>query len=64
MEDNDNNDWNIWARDTINKYIQNQYLCCWLAKVECGITIFFYKLYSIATHKQQIIVSKNPTKTF
>ena len=25
MEDNDNNDWNIWARDTINKYIQNQY---------------------------------------
>ena len=22
MEDNNNNDWNIWARDTINKYIQ------------------------------------------
>ena len=25
MEDNNDNDWNIWARDTINKYIQNQY---------------------------------------
>jgi len=25
MEDNNNNDWNIWARDTINKYFQNQY---------------------------------------
>ena len=25
MEDNNNNDWNIWARDTINKYIRNQY---------------------------------------
>ena len=25
MEDNNNNDWNIWARDTINKYIQSQY---------------------------------------
>ena len=26
MEDNNNNnDWNIWARDTINKYFKNQY---------------------------------------
>jgi len=25
MEDKNNNDWNIWARDTINKYIRNQY---------------------------------------
>ena len=23
--ENNNNDWNIWARDTINKYIQSQY---------------------------------------
>ena len=62
MEDNNNNDWNIWARDTINKYIRNQYKAQ-SSKKRWGIffklsllLLLFYFLYTIS----QFVNIKSP----
>ena len=62
MEDNNNNDWNIWARDTINKYIQNQYKAQ-NSKKRWGIffklsllLLLFYFVYTIS----QFVNIKSP----
>ena len=62
MEDNNNNDWNIWARDTINKYIQSQYKAQ-NSKKRWGIffklsllLLFLYFVYTIS----QFVNIKSP----
>ena len=62
MEDNNNNDWNIWARDTINKYIRNQYKAQ-NSKKRWGIffklsllLLLFYFVYTIS----QFVNIKSP----
>ena len=62
MEDNNNNDWNIWARDTINKYIRNQYKAQ-SSKKRWGIffklsllLLLFYFVYTIS----QFVNIKSP----
>ena len=62
MEDNNDNDWNIWARDTINKYIQNQYKAQ-NSKKRWGIffklsllLLLFYFVYTIS----QFVNIKSP----
>ena len=62
MQDNNNNDWNIWARDTINKYIRNQYKAQ-NSKKRWGIffklslfLLLFYFVYTIS----QFVNIKSP----
>jgi len=62
MENNNNNDWNIWARDTINKYIRNQYKAQ-SSKKRWGIffklsllLLLFYFVYTIS----QFVNIKSP----
>ena len=62
MEDNNNNDWNIWARDTINKYIRNQYKAQNFKKKMGNffklslILLLFYFVYTIS----QFVNIKSP----
>ena len=62
MEDNNNNDWNIWARDTINKYIRNQYKAQsskkrWGIFFKLSLILFlFYFVYTIS----QFVNIKSP----